>query len=169
MTVLATTAPTPPRAHLLQDHLGLWLHCRTQMQSTIHNFAHMIRQWVGQQPRTPPSYPPAGYGGYGHMSQMSPMGYQVQPCQPFASILSTLWQPFRCPMATLSRMVGNGTMAGRGGMTTAELIRGFFYFNNNCISSHVSYNLFCASLNCHKIPGMTTTGEGVGEAQVQGK
>merc|ERR1712032_1055269 len=35
------------------------------------------RQWAGQQPRTPPSYPPAGYGGYGHMSQMSPMGYQV--------------------------------------------------------------------------------------------
>ena len=42
-------------------------------------------------------------------------------------------------MATLKRMVGNGTMAGRGGMITAELI-----------------------------PGMTTIGEGVGEAQVQG-
>merc|ERR1711974_445709 len=41
--------------------------------------------------------------------------------------------------ATLRQMVGSGTMAGRGGMTTAELIR-----------------------------GMTTTGEGVGEAQVQG-
>ena len=42
-------------------------------------------------------------------------------------------------MATLSRMVGNGTMAGRGGMITAELI-----------------------------PGMTTIGEEVGEDQVQG-
>jgi len=42
-------------------------------------------------------------------------------------------------MATLMPMVGNGTIVGRGGMTTAELI-----------------------------PEMTTIGEGVGEAQAQG-
>ena len=81
VTVLGTTAPTPLLAHLLQDHLGILVPCRVPM--LIYN---NVRQWAGQQPRTPPSYPPAGYGGYGHMSQMSPMGYQVLSCQPIASI-----------------------------------------------------------------------------------
>ena len=35
VTVLATTAPTPPRAHLLRDHLGLLVHCRMRMQANF--------------------------------------------------------------------------------------------------------------------------------------
>ena len=131
VTVLATTAPTPPRAHLLRDHLGLLVHCRMRMQANLNH----VRQWAGQQqPRTPPSYPPAGYGGYGHMSQMSPMGYQVLSCQPIASIDSEHGKFFRCPMATPRQMVGSESTAGREGMTTAELTQGILYSNYHCIS-----------------------------------
>ena len=128
VTVLATTAPTPPRAHLLRGHLGIfWFIAECECRLIFNH----VRQWAGQQPRTPPSYPPAGYGGYGHMSQMSPMGYQVQPCQPTASKPGKF---FRCPMATLRQMVGSETTAGREGMTTAELTQGILYSNNHCIS-----------------------------------
>ena len=93
VTVLATTAPTPHLAHLLQDRQGLFIIVPSKRSL---NHVH-TRQWAGQQPRTPPSYPPAGYGGYGHMSQMSPMGYQVQPCQRLAStrfkLAGALWLP----------------------------------------------------------------------------
>ena len=67
-------------------------------------------------------------------------------------------------MATPRQMEGSGTMAGRGEeMTTAELTQGIFYSDNNCPSF-----FFVLVLTAMKFPGMIITGEGVGEAQVQG-
>ena len=83
---------------------------------------------------------------------------------------------FRCPMATPRQMVGSGTMAGRGGMTTtAELTtKGIFYFSCptfglvTLIVEFLGDIFFRHPNHTSEIPGMISTGGGVEEAQVRG-
>ena len=73
-------------------------------------------------------------------------------------------------------MVGSGTMAGRGGMTTtAELTtKGIFYFSCptfglvTLIVEFLGDIFFRHPNHTSEIPGMISTGGGVEEAQVRG-